>query len=802
MTDSNGTPTPDDVPSTASLDESMDGSEVANKTDALRNITSFEDAVQYAAENGGIAEASKDIPRSPNGKVRPKTAKSVVPNSRKPKSSEWWPDKAHTIEHPGLHAAVCYDGEHPITYRLVWPKNETTGEVDTNGTPKRFVLLRGRIRAERMYRVLEVRDDRTCVRSDAGERYEFVVEMVDEPEPVKFSASHNDLINTRDQSGWMKRTNLGRFLDPRHYGTIRSVLFASVNHALKTNSITREEVFGETGIVVVPEDDGTRWVFLTPGSNGAVTPDGWAEAYRTELPEALSGGSLGAFGYRPADTSKTALRKSFEELFKIFDVTTERKWIPTGLLGVTGVAPLYGMFSQLFGVEDGGSVVLSLVGPTKQMKTTLATLILPNQSPTVRGRGIQPSLNLRPTESKTTAFAAEFLLSHYGGFAAVVDDALTRRQIASPGELGNAMRKVESLITHLQGEPARKGMWRKDTGADVAKSHKPKTSLVFTMEDLPRDADWESTVNRMVVMEHTSSEYVNKRVLTRLQTRESGNLRFNAQCYFVQSLLSDPATFTEAWDEAGAIVDGWEFADFDRERDNYRRVMAGVIALIRVGESVGAKNAPSVEEVAGWLYEAATLQSQWITGDSLTIADPLDTFRDAHSMLVMEKRITYGSDRLNGEQYMIVPPYEKLGSFSLRNLGWYASFKNGNKPDALKQDGSAVDLNDAFDEDTPFGSVRPLSDMETGKFVPKVSPRQKFAYMVKYNAEGFHTLFMMVEQWTRRNNRAFVTKAELIRSMVEAGIAQEPESIKYDGKSAKCIRIDAEWLYRKNGESE
>lgn len=765
MTDTNGTPPPDDDPSNASQWGVWTESEAEEKT------------------SGKAENAPKRVP-NPRGN-----------------DSDWYPDKAQLIEHPGLHAAVCYDKSHPITYRLAWPKNETTGEVETKGTPKRFVLLRGRIRTERMYRVLEVRDDRTCVRTDAGERYEFVAELADEPEPVKFVASHNDLINPRDQTGWMKRTNLGRFLDPRHYGTIRSVLFAAVNHSLKTNSIQREEVFQETGMVVVPEEDGTRLVFLTPGVSGAVTEDGYAVSYRTELPDALSGGSIGAFGYRPADDGKTALRKSFEELFKMFGVTTERKWIPTGLIGVTGIAPLYGMFSQMFGVEDGGSVVLSLVGPTKQMKTTLATLIIPNQSPTMRGRGILPSLNLRPTESKTTAFASEFLLSHLGGFAAVVDDALTLRQIASPGELGYAMRKVESLITHLQGEPARKGMWRKESGADVAKSHKPKTSLVFTMEALPRDADWESTVNRMVVMEHTSSEYVDRRVLSRLQTRESGNLRFNAQSYYVQSLLKKPERFTEAWDEAGAIVDGWDFKDFDRERDNYRRILAGVIALIRTGESVGAKNAPTVDEVAGWLYEAATLQSQWITGDSLTVVDPLETFRDAHRMLVMEKRFTYGVDKLNGEQYMIAPNHETLGAFTLRDLGWNATFKGGNKPDTKKEDGAAVDLNDAFQsEDEPFGKLYPLSDNEIGKFVPKVSNRQKFAYMAKYNADGFHTLFMFVEQWCRRNNRAFVSKTELFRLMVEAGVMQEPESIKYDGRNAKCIRIDAEWLYRKNGE--
>lgn len=703
--------------------------------------------------------------------------------SRVPKLKNTLPDVYTEVEFPGASIREYWDAEKsdhtpwPKTYRMIMSGPDGMKKLD------RKLVLSGVVRISRLHQAVALTETRTKSMPEVPNVvYTVEIDLGDDaPEPIFGRVSEADLTRTgAGSSEWLRKLGLVRHINSMDYKTLRQTLFGKVNKALKTGELRIEDVYSETGMLHIVESEGSRTVFLTPGDAGAVDRDGWNPYFKTELPSSFgSNQRIAALGYRPA--MSTSLKESFAELFAMYDVTTERRWIPAGLLGTTGLAPMYG-------IHPHAVVALAIIGKTKQMKTTLASLILANQSSTERGRYVQPTINARSAGQQTTSYGMEKVLSRLGGFSVVVDDIITARQVNGEKDRRVALGKIESLVNKLYGERALKG-----GGIDMltreiklAEDGKPKASIVLTMEDFPRSEDCASIFNRMVVMDHDSSEYVDKTMLNRLQTTKSGSLRYNAQCHYVQELLRDPELFDRAWQEAGKITDGWRFADFERERDNYRRILAGNIALLKVGESVGTKG-PTVAKVAGWLHDAAERQSRWIVTNE-SEESPLDIFRMAHTSLLASRQGTYSAPQREGSKAPIIfPDHTSLGLLEWSHLGYDANpAKRGD--DALMED------EDAYAVGTEV--IRKLSHRRMGFFVaweagkgrrPKLGARR-----FEYSTAEFDQLHSEVEQWCKRRGKQFVSKAEWIRLMDAEGVCNVGPAP--NGGKGRVIQINADWL--------
>ena len=715
---------------------------------------------------------------------------------RVPKPRSSLPDTYAEVEFPGAYIREYWDATKadgtpwPKTYRMMMRGPDGMKTLD------RVLALSGVVRISRLHQAVALTDARTratpevpnivyTVRIDLGD---------DATEELTGSVTEEDLSRTGQNSSlWLRKLGLISRVHPSEYKTIRLTLFAKKNRALKTQELKIEDVYSETGMLRTITEDGEQNVFLTPGDAGALSYDGWNPDYKTELPHSFGKNErIAALGYRPA--SNSTVKESFAELFKMYDVVTERKWIPAGLIGTTGIAPMYG-------IHPHAVVALALIGKTKQMKTTLASLILPNQSTTERGRYVQPTINARSAGQQTTSYGMEKVLSRLGGFVVVVDDIITARQVNGEKDRRVALGKVESLVNKLYGERAIKG-----GGIDLAtreiklaEDGKPKASIVLTMEDFPRSEDCASIFNRMVVMEHDSAEYVDKTVLTHLQTVQSGSLRYNAQCYYVQELLRKPELFEDAWQEAGRITDGWEFPDFERERDNYRRILAGNIALLHVGKNVGVKG-PTVGQIAKWLKEAAKLQAEWMTETIENDEQPLDVFRSAVFDLISGRRWgsfsaphrTDSKGEKREKTTIVYPKAETLGPVEWHHLGYEAGPPKRD-PDAKTDDESGLLI----------GSEEPhnLSWRRVGFFLGKMEGKEKPSKLgyrwIECFVQEFDALYDAATQWAKQRGKLLPSKDEFTRLMEAEGIGMRASDgqTSQTGKGRK-VKMNADWLFR------
>jgi hypothetical protein len=290
-------------------------------------------------------------------------------------------------------------------------------------------------------------------------------------------------------------------------------------------------------------------------------------------------------------------------------------------------------------------------------------------------------------------------------------------------------------------------------------------------------------------MEHSSKDYVDMQVLNRLQSEPSGDLRFNAQCHYIQTMLGDPGLYETAWNEAGQIVEKWPESIGLRELDNYRRILAGNIAVLRIGSTVGAKG-PTETEIAKWLREAAELQTKWCDVESAMEFNPLDMFRTAIRMLVREKKFIFSAPRREGEQSNPAPSHDTLGPITFQELGWKATPPEVGETENVIIPGT----------EKPF----PMADNSAGTFVGYVAGQSrgkppKFERQLRFTVAEFDNLYLDVERWLRKDGKTFPPKEDVLKLLTEESVRNDTQ-INDGGGKRRVIQLNADWVFRKNEE--
>jgi hypothetical protein len=654
-------------------------------------------------------------------------------------------------------------------------------------TLKRNPIIPGIVNVEAVYQPASLTERRTKSKTDDSNlNYTVRIELGDErPDPIVGTVSDEDMMAMGNLSGrWVRKLEVQHFINSLQYKHLKHVFLSKARSGLKDGSLTKDEVFAETGMFRAiepdPSSDGELLVFLTPGENGSLGHDGWVRRYKTELPEGLQQNErISSLGYRPANSE--TVKKSFTELFRMYEVTPKHQWIPAGLLGTTGIAPMYG-------IHRSAQVALAIVGPTKQGKTTLAKLVQPNQSATERGgKTLEPTINARSMNNGSTAFGIETVTSRLGGFVVPIDDMLTPQHMLpnNASLLRKALGNIEGLVSKIGGGGALKGDGFDPVtkAARLKKNAKLKTSVILTLEDFPRQPEYESVFNRMVVMTHDSRNDIKQDVLFHLWSDESESHRFNAQCYYVQELMKNPDLFDAAWAKAGELTDKWEFADFERERDNYRRILAGNIALLDVGRSVGAKG-PSVTQVAGWLHDAAKLQSEWGIVETTEDNDPLSLFRLEFGLQMERSLGPFTAPGEQGEKTTVVYPNPSdLGPLAWHHLGYIA----GKAKVKIDGENGSDDIEEGSEWHKPMRQGKPI-----GTFIAWTAGkgrRPKFVRRFEFTTAEFDQLYARLEQGMTRRNLSVVSKTDFIRLMEAEGVGVSTKV-----GSARKVQINADWL--------
>ncbi|MFI1831528.1 hypothetical protein ACH41E_34545 [Streptomyces sp. NPDC020412] len=705
-----------------------------------------------------------------------------------PSQRDWMADRVR-IPFPNTELYEIPDEKELKQDGTKWVKTYTLTRSGPERSLRRNLVIPGTVQVEAIYQPAELTEFRTKSKtSESNLNYTLRIDLGDaSPEPIVGTVSDEDMMAMGNKSGrWVRKLEVQHFIHSRQYQSLKYVVWAKARAGLQDGSLRKEEVFNELGMFRAiepdPKSDGERYVFLTPGTNGALAEDGWEARYKAELPVALQDNArVASFGYCPA--KKERLKESLAELLKLYGVTPKHPWIGAGLLGTTGLAPMYG-------VHRSAQVALAIVGPTKQGKTTLAKLVLPNQSPTERGGStIEPTINARSVKNGSTAWGIAKATSHLGGFSVVIDDMITPQHMLPMNAklLRDAVGNIETLVSKINGGGAIKGGgFDPDTKeAKLQKFTKPKASLILTLEDFPRTPEYESVFNRMVVMTHESKVHSSLDVLQRLWSEESEGLRFNAQCHYVQELMRDAELFDSAWKEAGEITDRWEFADFERERDNYRRLLTGNIALLKVAKKVGVKT-PSVEMVAGWLYEAAKLQEAWgVIETEAEENDPLNLFRvEYYTQLSSSNLGTYTAPNKTADLRTITyPEIEDLGPLEWHHLGYYAN---------PGQEG----VDDEADSENLYPSkmsVYPLKKgAPVGLFIAHKGGRRppKFVRRFEYTTAEFDRLYLRMEEGLKRRGKGLPSKVDFLRLAEAANVGQKTKN----SQGKPVVQINADWL--------
>ncbi|MEU4352895.1 hypothetical protein [Streptomyces sp. NPDC023838] len=727
--------------------------------------------------------------RVPNGWGGSNADQTAETTSNNIPAQREWMTEAVRIPFPQTELYEIPDGVKEDGSR--WIKTFSLTRSGPAQSLKRNLVIPGIVSIDAVYQPASLTERRTKSKTDDSNlNYTVRIELGDErPDPIVGTVCDEDIMAMGNLSGrWVRKLEAQHFIHSRQYQSLKYVIWSKARSGLKDGSLTKDEVFAETGMFRAiepdPSSDGELLVFLTPGENGSLGHDGWVHRYKTELPEGLQQNErISSLGYRPANPE--TVKKSFTELFQMYDVTPKHQWIPAGLLGTTGIAPMYG-------IHRSAQVALAIVGPTKQGKTTLAKLVQPNQSATERGgKTLEPTINARSMNNGSTAFGIETVTSRLGGFVVPIDDMLTPQHMLpnNASLLRKALGNIEGLVSKIGGGGALKGDGFDPVtkAARLKKNAKLKTSVILTLEDFPRQPEYESVFNRMVVMTHDSREDISQDVLFHLWSEESEAHRFNAQCYYVQELMKNPELFDSAWIKAGELTDKWEFADFERERDNYRRILAGNIALLSVGQTVGAKG-PSIAQVAGWLHDAAKLQSEWGIVETTEENDPLTQFR-LEFALQMEKTLgPFTAPRVDGEKTTVVYPERSgLGPLEFHHIGYIAGKA---KLNVDGQNGSD-DIEEGSEWIKPMRPGKPV-----GTFVawtPGRGKRPKFVRRFEFTTAEFSQLYARIEQGLIRRNLTVPSKTEFIRLMEKEDVARETTGPKSQG-SPRVLQINADWL--------
>lgn len=724
----------------------------------------------------------------------------TIPNQNR-FTQEFNPDRFTQIQFPNANLREYWGIQRangdpwPMTCKVV-PRKTASGEEDASN-PHIIPILRGVVRVERIHQYVSLTELRTKeIPERYNPRYTYRIQMGDdESEPLVGSVQESAFLNYRDNHVWLQALRLPLHVHQKSYGDVRTLLLAKVKHA-KLTGMQCEDVFQETGMYRAITESGEQLVFLTPGENGAIGPTEYMKECQTELTSSIrKRARFASLGYQyPNDE---IIAESFAELFKMYDVTEENKAIPVALLGVNALAVMYG-------IHEHAHCVVNIIGESKQMKTTLACLLIPNQSPTERGRNVEPTINARLARGNgSTPYGMSQVLPFFGGFVIIVDDVATKKQIQNENDRNKTIGNAEALTTQLENGAPLKGGRDKHTGEiGLAEDSSPKTSFVFTMEAFPEGEEYASIFNRMVNIYHTGADDVNLPVLCDLQTPESGSLRHNALNLYVRELTRSPEFFNNAWDEAGRITDGWKFANFERERHNYRKILTGNIALINAAKKLGVKKLPSVKQIAEWLYQAAKKQFEKTEQNFVnSTEEPLDIFRRMHAELL---RGRWGSYRMRGRKgekaTLFMPFYEdkpNLGSLEWHHLGWFAG--------SAKVDGDGESLTDIElnsekikpRSDNPMGLF--IADGRSGKNVPAKLGKTRF----QYSTSEFDD--MLAEMTTRAKRQGFVlpNKLEMLTLLKNEGVYHyTPVKSEDRTKSEKVHQIDAEWLSRVGEDDE
>ncbi len=513
-------------------------------------------------------------------------------------------------------------------------------------------------------------------------------------------------------------------------------------------TIPRTVIYTSTGLLHV---EGRR-VFLHPGGP-ALTTTGTDARYRMEYPDKIE--QQVKYGFLTPSANPTEQQADFRALWQIGDMTPGAPAVAAAMLGALGFAPA----GQL---TPAPNVIIA--GMTGSLKSAVArTAALQSLTLDLHGRHDERS-TLSFRGSNGTVYGAENILHPLAGGVALLDDLLQAG--AGKRDIEKAYKILSELGGHqMSGQGAIRGVWNKGNGGTATALY-PRCSMIFTVEALPRAAQYASNLARYAVLTLDSADKVDIPLLTVMQKKEAGQARNRAVAGYIQWLLGDERVEKMVADVQESIGYYEGLGVHSRTVDIYAKLEAGVVSTLRYGVALGVFTAEEAADEGTRIREAlsSAITKQSVTmgmdGWRATALDPVENFYRVLETAMRDGKVYFSALQRRESADLPQPPEALPESFNVTRLGWAHSENSGEW-------------------------IPPRGALEAGVLVKGGD----FGWTARIAAKTWDTLFDVLERLAEREERPLGNATSLLDSLIErGGGAKQVAARLWGGRLGKVTR--------------